>query len=71
MPRSRIDPRMLVLLQSSGKTYTLEQGTKHLKLKIEGRFVCALPMGKNHGGGRAQHGCQSENALAAVRRALR
>jgi len=45
--------------------FTLEPGSKHYKLRLDGRVILVVPRTAR------SVGCQARNAAAAVRRALR
>ena len=58
--------QILAEIKASGVPYVIENGTKHFKIHIAGRFVGILPRKKHSGGQRA-----ILNVRAQVRRAIR
>lgn len=65
--RPQVDPAIRELLDASGRSWTLEQGSKHNKLKVDGHLVLVIP----HMFYRDGSGTAAKNALAAVRKHLR
>lgn len=64
-----IDPAILDMLRASRVAWRVEDGTRHYKLFVAGRFVCALPHGRRSeimANGRAVM-----NARSTVKRAIR
>lgn len=65
--RRKIDPRILVVLERAGVTWELVSRRRHNQLVVEGTVVLTLTRGR----GIADHGAQTDNALAAVKRFLK
>lgn len=51
-------------LDETGLPYTIEEGTRHLKIKVAGHLVGVLPHKIRNQGGRGQR-----NVIAQIRRA--
>lgn len=67
-PPGKIDPLIRELLDASGRSWTLEHGSNHQKLRVEGVFIASLPRTFKTKGGGAR---QALNAVAAVKRHLK
>lgn len=61
MPRE-----VLGLLRSSGRSWAVESGKRHHKLRVEGRLVLVLP----HSSASRFRGRREANAMSTLRRAL-
>lgn len=61
-----LPPEMLAALEATGLPWALEQGSRHRKLRVAGRFIAILPSGKCHANDRA-----TRNVIAHIRRAAR
>lgn len=59
-----IDKRVLKELQEQGLPWTIDQGSRHLKLRVCGKFVGILPLGNGSQKGRA-----TRNVVSQIRRA--
>lgn len=65
---NRLHPELVELLEASGLEWELELGTKHHKLRVQGRLVQVIPRGRTA----VQPRCRQHlNCMASVRRALR
>lgn len=66
MPRDPLPREIRALLDQSGRAWSLEDGSRHYKLRVEGRMVLVLPRASS----RSKCWHREKNALSAVRRAL-
>lgn len=67
--RPALDQRITAELEASGAPWRIYHGKRHVKLEVAGRLAAVLPHGRRE---RArQNGRNADNALAAVRRAVR
>lgn len=41
----KFDPKLEAALNETGLAWTIEPGTKHFKVRLEGRLVCIVPQG--------------------------
>jgi hypothetical protein len=60
----RITAEVRAALEAKGLPWAIEQGTKHHKIKINGRLVGIMPRGRGTDRDRAQ-----KNIIAQIRRA--
>ncbi len=60
----KIPPEVRAALEAKGLPWAIEQGTRHHKIKIEGRLVGIMPRGRGSDRDRAQ-----KNIIAQIRRA--
>jgi hypothetical protein len=63
---ARLDPRVLRALEDTALPYSLEPGSKHIKMRLGGQFVGVFPMG-----GYKQNGCGDRKLVAQIKRAAR
>jgi hypothetical protein len=65
--KRQMDHELLEILEMSGKSWSLKNGSKHIHLLIEGRTVLVLPRDKRS----VERTAYTKAACAVVRRALR
>lgn len=65
--KKRVSKRLRSALDQTGLPWNLEQGAKHIKVRLAGRFVGILPY---NGGSQADQRAD-QNVVAQVRRAAR
>lgn len=64
----RIHPEIENALKSTGLPWSVEEGSRHLKLRVNGRFVGICPKGKPK---EKLHGHATKNVVAQIKRAAR
>jgi len=64
----RIAPEIREALESCGKPYDLVRGTRHIKIKVDGRLAGILP---HDGLGNSADYRKMKNIIAQVRRTAR
>lgn len=60
----RLPPKVQAALDETGRPWTVEHGSKHRKIKVAGRLVGILPLGRHRNPDRAE-----KNIIAQIRRA--
>lgn len=60
----KVPPEVRSALEAKGQPWSIEEGKRHQKIKINGRLVGILPRKPVDQGGRAQ-----KNVIAQIRRA--
>ena len=64
--KRQIDHELLEMLETSGRSWSLKHGAKHIHLLIEGKIVLVLPRDKR----RVERTAYTKAACGVVRRAL-
>lgn len=60
---TRLDPRIVDALDATGLPWSVELGSKHRHIRLDGRLVGLIPLGRERGYGRG-----TENTIAQIRR---
>jgi hypothetical protein len=62
----KLPRRVRSALEATGLPWSLETGSKHYKIRMNGRFVCIAPFN-----GGSEHDRATRNIIAQIRRAAR
>ena len=63
----KLPPRVREALEATGKSWEASAGSKHVKLRVEGKLVGILPLNGKY----ADTGRGTANIVAQIRRATR